>query len=700
MAIPPVYLLLNNQSVGPFTEDQLREMADAGRITPNTICTVDYGKSWVPISASGFWMQLLSSGTRGPIKMPGLSLQPQPVPVQPTPVPQPTPVQPTPVPQPAQPWPTPVPQAVPVQPTPVPQPAQPWPTPVPQPVPVQPAQPWPTPVPQAVPVQPTPVPQAVPVQPTPVPQAVPVQPTPVPQAVPVQPSPTQNSDRWTDELETPDSERHVEEIHFELSDGDENDPTPEMTCPHCWYVFHQSKILYIAQHPELVGDPALGPTAQMRFLPTAFTSDGVPLDPMGLPCTDMACPKCHLQIPDVMLDHQNDLLSIVGCPSAGKSYYLTALISQMRKSLMNFNYSVTDADTTLNLVVSNYEQVLFQNGNRGKVVALPKTELQGSDFSSQVLLDGFTVNLPLPFVYTIRAMEEHAGTITERNLVFYDNAGEHFEPGRDQVANRATQHLVKSQCVIFLLDPFKDVRLRSTCVQNDPQAGKWCRDVNQMQILNEMIGRMRKNSGLTRNQKYSRPLMLVVSKFDALVDQFPLDVREVDYLINNNGVTQLNIAYVKLVSYLVRNWLISKIPELVPTCEAFFERVYYLPASALGTSPVVDEATGMLGITPESVKPTWCDAPLLIRMWENGLIPGCTVQVDASSRGVDEYCTVNGSIMSFLAPGMSRSIIIPRLYWGAEVHDERLGFIRFPNPQIADSKETASAGAGEDDFWK
>lgn len=512
-------------------------------------------------------------------------------------------------------------------------------------------------------------------------------------------------DLFGKETAVPESERQVGEVDVSLTEDDENDPTPLLTCPHCWHVFHQSKILYISQHPELTGDPVLGPSTQLRFLPTNYNSDGIPLDAMGLPCTDLACPKCHLQIPDVMLDHQNDLFSIVGCPSAGKSYYLTALISQMRTSLTNFNYSVTDADTTLNLVLSNYEQMLFLNSDAQKAVALPKTELQGNDFSSQVILDGFSVNLPLPFVFTIRAIEQQNSELTERNLVFYDNAGEHFEPGRDQVANRATRHLVKSECVIFLLDPFKDLRLRKICQQDDPQAGKLKRDVNQMQILNEMIGRMRKNSGLTRNQKYSRPLMMVVSKFDGLLNQFPLNVKETDYtLMNADGTMALNISYIKLVSWLLRTWLMSQIPDLVPTCESFFERVYYLPASALGTQPFIDETSGMLCVHPGDIKPFWCDVPLLVRMWENGLLPGVNIQVDATTKPADEYCTSDDGMMKFQPPGMKHAMLVPRLYWGAEVHDEKLGFIRFPNPHYND-KDQAKAEVPidtevEDDFWK
>jgi hypothetical protein len=136
---------------------------------------------------------------------------PLPTPVEPTPLP--TPVEPTPLPTPVEPTPLPtpetlpeptpetlpetLPEATPLEPTPDATPVEPTPLPTPETLP----EPTPLPTPEATPVEATPVeptpetlPEATPVEPTPetLPEATPVEPTPetLPEPLPVEPQPT------------------------------------------------------------------------------------------------------------------------------------------------------------------------------------------------------------------------------------------------------------------------------------------------------------------------------------------------------------------------------------------------------------------------------------------------------------------------------------------------------------------------------
>ena len=70
-----------------------------------------------------------------------------------------------------------------------------------------------------------------------------------------------------------------------------------IVCPHCWHRFDVEEFLFIARHQSLVGDPVLGADAQQRFLPSRFTPEGNAIDSAGTSCPDMACPRCHLRIP-------------------------------------------------------------------------------------------------------------------------------------------------------------------------------------------------------------------------------------------------------------------------------------------------------------------------------------------------------------------------------------------------------------------
>ena len=133
-----------------------------------------------------------------------------------------------------------------------------------------------------------------------------------------------------------------------------------IVCPHCWGKCSMETILFIAMHPELNGDALLGNDVQQRFLPKYYTSKGTALDAKGMECTDMACPYCHLKIPNAVIDLPSSVFSIVGAPASGKSYFLTSMIWELRKSLPKyFNFSIYDTDPSFNMVLNNYEKILF-----------------------------------------------------------------------------------------------------------------------------------------------------------------------------------------------------------------------------------------------------------------------------------------------------------------------------------------------------
>ncbi|MFZ9991551.1 MAG: hypothetical protein ACO3J6_03940, partial [Opitutales bacterium] len=96
-------------------------------------------------------------------------------------------------------------------------------------------------------------------------------------------------------------------------------------CPVCWTRFDAGDALSIAVHENLRGDPVLGSDARLRFQPTRFNDQGLALDPMGLACTDIACPHCRRQLPPGYLERPHRIISLIGAPSAGKSYYLAVL---------------------------------------------------------------------------------------------------------------------------------------------------------------------------------------------------------------------------------------------------------------------------------------------------------------------------------------------------------------------------------------
>jgi hypothetical protein len=63
-------------------------------------------------------------------------------------------------------------------------------------------------------------------------------------------------------------------------------------------------------------------------------------------------------------------------------------------------------------------------------------------------------------------------------------------------------------------------------------------------------------------------------------------------------------------------------PEFVASAEDFSNHVIYIPCSALGRPPEVQEGSGMLGVRTKDIKPRWVTVPVLYMFakWATGLI--------------------------------------------------------------------------------
>lgn len=483
------------------------------------------------------------------------------------------------------------------------------------------------------------------------------------------------------------------------NDGLEEDTSEKITCPHCWNEFKLSQVNYISNHPTLIGDSVLGEAAQTRFLPNKFNAQGYAIDAKGMVCRDMACPRCHLKIPEILLEEKVDVISIVGAPASGKSYFITSMTSTVRRNLPEyFDYSFSDADVSMNYMLNQYEDMLFHNSTDAEV-ALPKTELEGANFASQVKLDGFTVNLPLPYIFTLRKIHDNnVGKGLMHNVVMYDNAGEHFEAGRDNVTNLATMHLINSSLIMFMFDPFKDSKVVKDCNQSDPQANVALRSINQMQILREMINRIKKFRGMIANEKSDKLFIVLVPKYDAWRQSFPFELKDLSFTtIDKNYNYNLNLSIIELVSYSTRQWLLARVPEIVFESEAFFNTVYFLPMSALGTCPNFDSERNMIGINPSDINPIWVDVPLYIYLWQCGLVPAVETEFDVET--VDVEGTFKNDNFYFMDATTKRLQTVPSLYWGKCVYDMYQGkYLRFPK-KPNDTVEDGNSSPTEDSFW-
>lgn len=445
-------------------------------------------------------------------------------------------------------------------------------------------------------------------------------------------------------------------------------------CPHCWHRFDVGEFLFIARHQSLIGDSVLGADAAQRFLPSRFTPEGNAIDAAGMSCPDMACPRCHLRIPQAASEMPPLFLSIVGATASGKSYFLTSMTWDLRNTLSrNFAISFTDTDAVNNQILNDFEETIFLASDPDELVALRKTELQG-ELYNQVLLDNMLINLPKPFMFTVTPAEHHpryeqVKDSMSRTLVLYDNAGEHFEPGMDSVDNPTTQHLLHSDTIFFLFDPTKDVRFRKRLHGGqDPQLAARARVQRQEIILTEMINRIKKYSGMRSGRKTAKTMILLVSKFDVWKQLLDMELPDEPWQWQPEYNTcALNVDLIKNVSFAVRSLLDSICPEVVTTAEAFAGEVLYLPNSALGHSPEVNDKTGMVGIHPRDVAPFWVSVPMLYFFYERGFIQDIPASARERHKETPSQCTLSGDVFFVKLPGRQKPLQIPISFAGHQL---------------------------------
>ncbi len=395
-----------------------------------------------------------------------------------------------------------------------------------------------------------------------------------------------------------------------------------VTCPHCWEAFAPEEAVWISEHSDLLGDPLLGPEQPQRFLPSRFSVKGEAIDAKGMICRALACPKCHLGIPRCALEMPTLFLSILGSPASGKSYFLATMIHELRRILsLEFAMTIADVDPTANRLLNEAEESLFFNAGPDEFVPLGnlirKTELEGELYET-IALGNQTIAYPRPFLFDIRPKPEHARHAEASRLghllCLYDNAGEHFLPGRDTTATPVTRHLAHSRALMFVMDPMQDQRVLAALsarkgTGETPGRGRTSR---QETILLEAAARIRRHSGLSQSDKHPRPLIVVLTKLDqweSLLD----DRDHSEPWRSLPGMTQagLDIERIERRSAQLRQLLQKLCPEIVGTAEGFAQEVFYIATSALGDGIRHDSQTGYLGIRPRDIRPRWVTIPLL-----------------------------------------------------------------------------------------
>ena len=402
-----------------------------------------------------------------------------------------------------------------------------------------------------------------------------------------------------------------------LRDGlGDNGGRSVFTCPVCWLKFDAGDAMNIAAHDNLRGDPILGEDARLRFFPTRFNDLGQAIDPLGLPSADLACPHCRRRLPPGFLEVPQFIFSIVGAPSAGKTYYLSVLLKVLQQTLFReFGLVLKDGDPTGNMLLNQMKNRLF-SASRPDEAMLAKTALEGAMYE-RLPRHGRMVALPRPFAYALGRAENRPGMTgdgsdhaTDCTVIFYDNAGEHFEPGVDVEDSPGALHVASSATIFFLFDPTSNFGFRKILAgSTDPQLAQDARLDQQDSIMAEMEIRVKRLLALEPGRKIDVPLAVLIGKCDVwkhLVnwDEFKNPLQD----------GRINHAVLDANSARLREFVVRVDPAIVAHAEGLARTVRYFPVSAFGHSPSRIEsgsAMGMLAPDPKRIEPIFLETPTL-----------------------------------------------------------------------------------------
>jgi hypothetical protein len=277
------------------------------------------------------------------------------------------------------------------------------------------------------------------------------------------------------------------------------------------------------------------------------------------------------------------------------------LIKTLPATLFN-HYAIVfqDADPTGNAPLNEMKKTLFSARSPDEA-RLAKTQLEGAMYE-RLPRYGRMVALPKPFVYSMESTTRPEGRCS---VIFYDNAGEHFQPGRDSADSPGAQHVASSSGIFFLFDPFNHPEFRRRLGKTlDPQLENPVVDQQEV-ILAEMKARIRKLRRLPGSEKIEQPLAVVVGTCDAW-----LHLLGPEALANPIANHRLNLEAVEKNSNRIRALLLEIAPTIVANAETISSQIRYFPVSSFGHPPV-RVPSGDVVPDPKHLQPFMVDVPPL-----------------------------------------------------------------------------------------
>ena len=277
------------------------------------------------------------------------------------------------------------------------------------------------------------------------------------------------------------------------------------------------------------------------------------------------------------------------------------LIRELQNSLFkNFKITLKDLDPSGNMLLTQMKNRLFSAKNPEDAI-LAKTALEGAMYERYPRF-GKIVALPKPMTYSLSR-----GGEVKNSIIFYDNAGEHFEPGLDIEESPGAMHVASSAAIFFLFDPPSNRNFKLALEgYPDPQLTIDGRIDQQDTILSEMEVRIKRILSIESSRRIETPLAVIIGKCDMWLQLLKKP------LLNTIEGGKLNLSAVDANSQTLREFLLEIDPSIVSNAESISTNVKYFALSALGHSPMVIQEganIGKIAPIPEKLNPINVEIP-------------------------------------------------------------------------------------------
>jgi len=308
------------------------------------------------------------------------------------------------------------------------------------------------------------------------------------------------------------------------------------------------------------------------------------------------CPDCHSELPYTVGDFEDLIFSVIGARNAGKSHYISMLLSKIKNEIgagFGCNLQALN-DATIKRYREDFYDPIFR-----KREVIKSTRSARTDF-----------NVRFPLIYTIsficKGLFKKNKIRDVATMVFFDTAGEDLH--EEDTMRTENKYIYNSSGIILLLDPLQIPAVRSRLPS----------DINVPEVLSEAEDVLERTVNLIRNATNLRlpklidiPIAIAFSKIDAL---YPILDPSTCLKYPSKHINHFDIADFEDVcsemESLIKEWCGDM---LINTIKHNFSNYAFFGLSSLGCNPHGGEKI-------DKLRPHRVEDPFLWLLWKHKLI--------------------------------------------------------------------------------